>query len=330
MAKRTLKENVEALEAYNERLMLVADDIRDLVNKPIADNERLEIHFRTETGVYAGGQATVTWDDVAHNLVADDKGVCSIEIPGGKRYSVRIAEVEGLYPMHRRYYYEFTAESSHRLVLAEYHTYAVGVFIVAKDGQEYGLDEWLLTGRPNGDASMIKFATKELFEHNGVFAMKIDDIAERTYGTGTLQWSNIQEQFNSIPLNGNSATAEYYYDGLGATQLIVAEGDEINVETPAADKCIKLSVTLSDGIKHQGFLGSVGQMYVAKNNSAIINDILDTVRPGHTYSATNLFASNLYKWTSTQNSKTIAWFFNSAPGNNPKTNGNSVVPFYAF
>lgn len=327
---RTLKENVDMLEGYNDRLQEVADGIRNLIENPPAEtSEMLEIHFKSEDGnPYAGGKATVRYMENDYPLTAGSDGKCSIEIPAGAHYRVTIAKVDGLYVRNRHYVYEYDAVQQKRVLLVQYHSVQTGLFIVAQDGREFTFEEWKSSGRNPEDAKMVKIVTKELVENNGVFGILLDHIALRNYGANQM-WASAQVEFKSIPLNGNAADQPYYYDGLTATQLVIQEGDEQNVGTPAADKCWGMKTIFDDAVEHQGFLGTTCQWQIVKNNSEAIDEILLYVRPNATYTLASLWSQ--FKWTITQYSAAYSWGFVSSPGyGHHKTNSTIVLPFYAF
>jgi hypothetical protein len=154
-------------------------------------------------------------------------------------------------------------------------------------------------------------------------------LRERTYGANAT-WNPDNVLFNSIPVNGNSASQPYYYDGMTASGLIQKEGDERGLQTPAVDKCLAMTQTIGEGENEQtlkGFLGSVGQWNILWANRVEIDNILTSTRPEGTYLLSTL---TTYKWTSTQNSASGAWSWTRVADNNGKTNSYTVVPFFAF
>ena len=132
-------------------------------------------------------------------------------------------------------------------------------------------------------------------------------------------------QFNSVPLNGNAATALYYYDGLTASRKIQAEGDERNIGTPAVDACLELSVTTGE-TTHQGFLGSTGQWAQLWANIGAFDSIMDYVRP----LGSRLAVHTEQKWTCTQVSAFNAYYWGTAANNGGKVNSYVVLPFFAY
>ena len=276
----------------------------------------------------SGVEISVTVDGQTGTYESSN-GKAQFDIPIGKTYTVTAPSRTGEYIQGGTSTYTFTAEGSVRTMGYTYRLYDSGLFIVATDGVEYALDEWveaLAQGtRTNTEAYLIKVATTALETANGVFLVDIDHLAERTYGANK-SWASQNVLFNTIPSNGNSVSADYYYDGLTASKLIQTEGDNRGIGTDAVDKCLILSREIN-GNPHQGFLGSVGQWNQLWANRVEVDNILDVVRPGHTYTFASLTTN---KWTCTQSSANGAYIWSSAGGSYTKTGTNAVVPFFAY
>ena len=85
-------------------------------------------------------------------------------------------------------------------------------------------------------------------------------------------------QFTSIPINGNDASQEYYYDGLTATNLIVQEGLSRGINTDCHTRTLRETYAL--GVTTlQGFTPSTGQYAPLIANYTYINDIITFLRP---------------------------------------------------
>jgi hypothetical protein len=135
-------------------------------------------------------------------------------------------------------------------------------------------------------------------------------------------------QFFDIPLNGNNASQDYYYDGRTASALIQDEGDRRNINTPAVDEALARTFTLGSGGTLKGFLGSVGQWAILWENRFLVDNILTTTRPSAAY---NFSTFHTNKWTSTQSGANSAWYWTtSANYGGLKSGSYVVVPFFAF
>jgi hypothetical protein len=201
------------------------------------------------------------------------------------------------------------------------------------NGDDYTLKEWkeMVENEEvtNKEAKYIKISSANLINNQGVFCVDIDMVRERTQGSN-LQWCPSNMQFNNIPLNGNSSSELYYYDGLTASRLIQKEGDDRPVGTPAVDRCLGMNRVVAEGTEREhtmpGFLGSIGQWAVLWANVAEFDDILRYVRPEGTYLMTSWTTQ---KWSSTQNGVTTAWYWTSVASHYVKNDSYVVLPFFA-
>ena len=288
---------------------------------------------QTATNV-SGLTVTLTISGNSTQYVTNSSGKVVINVDLGSQYSISVPNREGYYvsPMNTQTQ-SFTAESSKRGVLFIYRNAITGIFVVHENGSEYNILEWedaVSAGTvTNSQAKLIKVATNQLADNDGIFAVLIDHLRERTYGANAA-WNPDNVQFNSIPLNGNSASQPYYYDGMTASVLIQKEGDERGLQTPAVDKCLAMTQTIGEGENEQtlkGFLGSVGQWNILWGNRVEIDNILTSTRPEGTYLLSTLTTN---KWTSTQHSAFNAWHWTTAADVGDKGSSFTVVPFFAF
>jgi hypothetical protein len=203
------------------------------------------------------------------------------------------------------------------------------LFIGCSNGDEYTLDQWEAALANETvtytDAVIIKVATTALANNGGVFGVLIDHIRERSYGANG-SWAVQSALFNSIPRDGNSSSALYYYDGLTASKLVQAEGDERDIDTPAVDKCLAFSYTIAEE-ELPGFLGSTGQWANLWANVVEFDDMLVATRPEGTYLLSTLTTS---KWTITQYGANNALTWTTYAKGNGQDRITVVVPFLAF
>ena len=280
------------------------------------------------------GTINVTVDGVTTPYTSNAQGKITFTIPYGKQYTITAGQRENWYIPQNGYAISLTASQSARAVVYTYHNVNTGLFIVDGDGNEYTLPQFeaaVAEGTvQNSDAKLIAVKTTTLINNGGTFAVDIDHLRNRDYGSN-CQWNGNNAQFNSIPLNGNSTSANYYYDGLTASRLIQAEGDERGLGTPAVDRALGMSRVLAEGTADErtlpGFLGSVGQWAQIWANASEIDDIIQSVRPNGTYLFSTLTTQ---KWTSTQFSANYAWDWGSSAGNYYKDYSYVVLPFFAY
>lgn len=258
-------------------------------------------------------------------------------VPVGTDYTVTVAQVDGYYIRGQHNTMAATAERGARAFLFIYRVFVSGVFVVDTDGDEYSLEDFekaVTAGtRTNEDARLIKISTDTLQSQpdgSCTFAVEIDVLRNRS--ASSKQWSpNTSYTFTSVPANGNSTSARFYYDGQRASALIQQEGDQQQVETPAIDWAMSKTVVLREGMDDEitlhGFLGSIGQWAALWAAKDMVDDILLSVRPTGSYLMSTYTTS---KWSSTQDSAGSAWEWGSSASNGFKYRGNAVVPFFAY
>ena len=309
--QRSIEVIYKDVTAFSEVVNIHVGLIENDVSSPLAD---------VQIGIKIGNRTT--------QYSTDNDGNIQLSMLYGTVYTVIAPELEGKYLRTYEQQQQFTAEKSFRGVVFNYRTYSNGLFIVDSQNNEYKINEWeeaIEQGTvQTSDAKLIKVATANLVANSGVFYLEIDSLATRTYQNKS--WASQNLQFYDIPLNGNSSTADYYYDGAQASKLIQKEGNNRAIETPAVDLALSLSTSVGN-ITLNGFLGSVGQWSQLWVNRVEIDLILASTRPEATYNFSTFTAN---KWTSTQGSATRAWRWTSAADDNVSKNGSyGVVPFFA-
>ena len=287
--------------------------VRVLVRRRRKTSLTPEVVSGARVAIETGGETTV--------LTADADGVAELSIPWGRLYTVSLPDTEeGFVATSPQ-----TLESGRKIraVTMTYRYATSDLIIITTDGTEYTEDEFraaVVAGvHEPGDAQLIAVVTDVLVNAGGAFAVDVDN-----FGVGMKQWAASNVQFNSVPLNGNAATALYYYDGLTASRRIQAEGDERNIGTPAVDACLELSVTTGE-TTHQGFLGSTGQWAQLWANIGAFDSIMDYVRP----LGSRLAVHTEQKWTCTQINAGYAYYWGAA-ALNVKDGSYVVLPFFAY
>ena len=175
----------------------------------------------------------------------------------------------------------------------------------------------------------VRIATQETQRYKGDILISIDKMADFSKVAITKQWCNQNVEFKNIPFNGrdtnNTNWSRFAYNGLLATQTIIAEGDERGLTTAAADYCY--SSTIANGDKlYQGYLPTAYQWELTWQNMDIVIDAISKKYPDINVNKT-AFSGN--KWTSTQISADGSCFFASAVSDSIKIFSYLAIPFYA-
>lgn len=305
----------------------------------VASKERVTIAFRkypentTWNGgeVYADGVAFVTIDGEETMYHADSNGMIVFEVPIGKEYKVRIEKPDWLHLLTGVYSATYTAVGASRFIPVSFHIYLSSFLIVDSDGGEWTMDGWETAGKEASEAKLLHVATEELLAAGCDFFMSLDMMAYGKYDTTgetikKMAWATQNVEFTSIPLNGNDPTKDYYYDGLTATNLIVAEGTNRGIATPCHTATLRQTFTLGLEIL-KGFTPSYGQWAIMIANYAYINSIVTAMRPDGDV-VTKFW--NINKGVSAQSSATNAWFVGGYFGDYAKNHSLSYAPFSAY
>ncbi len=280
---------------------------------------------------YPDGVARVTIDGVETVYNADSNGQAQFFVPIGKEYRVSIDKPADLHLITGAYSATYTADRAARVIPVSFHPYLSDILIVDKDGGEWTYDGFIASGKDVSEGVLLHIATEELLAVGCDFFMSVDVMAYRKFDTDkteirTMSWAAQNVQFTSIPLNGNDASQEYYYDGFTATNLIVQEGLSRGISTDCHTRTLRETYAL--GVTTlQGFTPSTGQYAPMIANYTYINDIIAFLRPDG--DVVNKFW-NLNKGTSTQQSATFAFYVLRYVQSYGKGRGNSYAPVCAY
>ena len=280
---------------------------------------------------YPDGAARVTIDGVETVYNADSNGQAQFFVPIGKEYRVSIDKPADLHLITGAYSATYTADRAARVIPVSFHPYLSDILIVDKDGGEWTYDGFIASGKDVSEGVLLHIATEELLAVGCDFFMSVDVMAYRKFDTDkteirTMKWAAQNVQFTSIPLNGDDASQEYYYDGLTATNLIVQEGLSRGINTDCHTRTLRETYAL--GVTTlQGFTPSTGQYAPLIANYTYINDIITFLRPDG--DVVNKFW-NFSKGTSTQQSATSACYVSSYVQLFSKFGGNYYAPVCAY
>ncbi len=280
---------------------------------------------------YPGGVARVTIDGVETVYNADSNGQAQFFVPIGKEYRVSIDKPADLHLITGAYSATYTADRAARVIPVSFHPYLSDILIVDKDGGEWTYDGFIASGKDVSEGVLLHIATEELLAVGCDFFMSVDVMAYRKFDTDkteiwAMPWAGQNVQFTSIPLNGNDASQEYYYDGFTATNLIVQEGLSRGISTDCHTRTLRERYAL--GVTTlQGFTPSTGQYAPLIANYTYINDIVTYLRPDG--DVVNKFW-NFNKGTSTQQSASNACYVSSNMYSGGKLLGYDYAPVCAY
>lgn len=260
--------------------------------------------------------------------VTDSEGKVTFDVKNGQSYTVSIDKVEGMYEQYDRYSNTRTALASSYRWKFVYRKYQSGLWLVDDENKHWTFDDWEASGNDNKKLMFICIKTLNTQRYNGDIYINIDYLANYAK-IPNKQWCNQNVQFENIPLDGrNNSDTQYFkfaYNGLSATQTIMAEGDERNLETPACDYCYGLTIENSS-VSYQGYLPTLEQWNVAWQNIEMVVEAVNTKYPDISVSKNNFAGS---KWCSAQFSASIAYIFAAGADYNGKTGSVLAIPFFA-
>lgn len=312
IASRSIEHRYRRIGEEVEQVYIQVNQMENGVYSPI-ENHQVKLKIGTGT--------TSTY-------YTPENGTLVLNIPSGQEYVIDIATKENYYIRGQKYHYEFQATEIRRYIYVNFRAYESGIWIVTDQNEEVTYEDWIQQDRDPQSAQLIKIATGELSAAGGVYYLKIDDLRFRQ--APSHQWASQNVLFTSIPENGNSLTADYYYDGYTSSKNIQQEGDTRTIGTNAADYALAQTLQIGE-LTLNGFIGSCGQWVTIWRNKEHIDDILEVVRPdlgdGRTYYLFSNWTDN--KWTSSQNGANNAWYFSSVFISNFKGRSYAVLVFYA-
>lgn len=278
---------------------------------------------------WEGGKAYVTIAGKKTEYIMDADGRAVVDIKNGTSYTVTVDKIDGMYEQNDRYSITRTAISDSYRFNFIYRPYESGIWLIDDNNKQWTYDDWEASGNDNSKLMFVRIATLETQRYKGDILISIDKMADFSKVAITKQWCNQNVEFKNIPLNGrdtnNSNWSRFAYNGLLATQTIIAEGDERGLTTAAADYCY--SSTIANGDKlYQGYLPTAYQWELTWQNMDIVIDAISKKYPDLNVNKT-AFSGN--KWTSTQSDASFSYYFTSAVSYYSKHDSCLAFPFYA-
>lgn len=278
---------------------------------------------------WEGGKAYVTIAGKRTEYIMDADGRAVVEIKNGTSYTVSVDKIDGMYEQYDRYSITRTAIADSYRFNFIYRPYESGIWLIDDNNKQWTYDDWEASGNDNSKLMFVRIATLATQRYNGDILISIDKMADFSKVAVTKQWCNQNVEFRNIPFNGRdtdkSNWSRFAYNGLLATQTIIAEGDERGLTTAAADYCY--SSTIANGDKlYQGYLPTAYQWELTWQNMDIVIDAINKKHPDLNVNKTT-FSGN--KWTSTQVYANYSYYFATAVNFGSKDNFYLAFPFYA-
>lgn len=274
---------------------------------------------RSEAASSFGGKTVnlILSDGTSRSAVTDASGVATfLNVTKGVEGRTGNPKITG-----------FTTPASYNFVtnfdtigidLTYYATTAPGIWMVRDDGEEFDYENW----DTSDTCVAIHVATQALAEEGCDYYVRIDDLTNAWFTTAhNKAWASSQVNFPHVP-NWNANTP--YYNGREATQFMMSDAADLQINTPAAEFAVEERFTLN-GNTAQGYLGTRDQWQAIVDNKDMIALMYTLIGKSATWNDKNI-------WTSSQYSATNAWYWISGSWNrgNDKSLGHAVVPFFAI
>lgn len=277
---------------------------------------------------WEGAPVHVTIDGKKTDYITDAQGVVSFDVKIGTSYTVAVDKVDGMYEQYDNYSRTRKAMADSYRFNYAYHYYESGVWLVDDEGKKWTWDAWEASGKDKTHLVFVCIKTLDTQRYGGDIYISIDLLANFAQ-IPNKQWANQNVQFKNIPLNGiDNNDPQYYkfvYNGLVATIIIIAEGDERSIETPFCDYCYSQTVDCA-GEAWQGYGPTLGQWELAWAN---IDYVVDAVNLKFPELGVNVNNYKGIKWTVTQSSTQYNNQFSTRQSISFKTTVLVAIPFFA-
>lgn len=277
---------------------------------------------------WEGAPVHVTIDGKKTDYITDAQGVVSFDVKIGTSYTVAVDKVDGMYEQYDNYSRTRKAMADSYRFNYAYHYYESGVWLVDDEGKKWTWDAWEASGKDKTHLVFVCIKTLDTQRYGGDIYISIDLLANFAQ-IPNKQWANQNVQFKNIPLNGiDNNDPQYYkfvYNGLVATIIIIAEGDERSIETPFCDYCYSKTVDCA-GEAWQGYGPTHEQWELAWAN---IDYVVDAVNLKFPELGVNVNNYKGIKWTVTQYSTQYNNQFSTRQSISFKTTALLAIPFFA-
>lgn len=277
---------------------------------------------------WEGASVHVTIGGKKTDYITDAQGVASFDVKIGTTYTVAVDKADGMYEQYDNYSRTRKAMADSYRFNYAYHYYESGVWLIDDEGKKWTWDAWEASGKDKTHLVFVCIKTLDTQRYGGDIYISIDLLANFAQ-IPNKQWANQSVQFKNIPLNGmDNNDTQYYkfaYNGLVATIIIIAEGDERGIETPFCDYCHSKTVDCA-GETWQGYGPTLEQWKLAWTNIDYVVDAVNLKFPELGVSINN-YKGN--KWTATQSSAPGSYYFGTALSYYNKNSAYLAIPFFA-
>jgi|GEM_PF-2375443 len=320
---------IEHIAAVGSRII----DVKYVDEAEVYETLIIKVNKAGDDDVYSaweGFTVHVTVGGETTDYTTDSNGKVELRFKIGTSYTINVDKIEGMWEAMDRYSVTRTAAASSYRINLSFHTYESGIWLIDDEDKQYTYDEWDASGKSPDHLVFIRIATMETQKYSGDLLISIDKMSDFAKVSASKQWASQNVEFKNIPLDGSNKNysnwERFAYNGLLATQTIIAEGDERSIETPACDWCYNFEVE-SNGKTYKGYLPTLYQRKIFIANIDMIMEGLVMKYPDMG-SGKSPFLTNW--WTSTQNYAGGAWYCGgSTTSFNSKANGNTAIPFFA-
>ena len=271
----------------------------------------------------------ITISNAKTTYATDEEGKVEFDVKNGTSYTVAVDKQDGMYEQYDRYSYTRTAAADSYRFNFIYRTYEAGIWLIDDENKRWTYDEWNESGNDAKKLMFVCIKTLSTQRYNGDIYIGLDVLKDFSKTAVSRQWCSQGTLFNNIPENGQntalSTWSEFSYNGLHATETIIAEGDDRELATPACDYAYSFKVQNGDKT-YQGYLPTSYQWSTVWNNIDFVLDMLGLKFPDMTFTRT-MFANS--KWTSTQFNAALSYFCGTIVNNTSKAASFLAVPFFA-
>lgn len=278
---------------------------------------------------WEGGKAYVTIAGEKTEYIMDADGKAVVEIKNGTSYTVSVDKIDGMYEQYDRYSITRTAISDSYRFNFIYRPYESGIWLIDDNNKQWTYDDWETSGNDNSKLMFVRIATLATQRYKGDILISIDKMADFSKVAVNKRWCNNNVMFENMPIDGqdtnNTNWSRFAYNGLLATQTIIAEGDERELTTDAADYCYSSTITNGDKL-YQGYLPTANQWELTWQN---IDVVIDAINKKYPDINANKTVFGVGKWTSTQSINNNSFYFSSNVYSNLKNYSFLAFPFYA-
>ena len=259
--------------------------------------------------------ATLEHGDIIEAEI-DDRHIAVLEVEHGTEYTVSLEGITHNYYVTKVDKLTHVASEPVRIINVEMHAQLPpGFYGITEEGKTYDADEieaMLDAAQSEDEKTEIRNSfkyigvnTSNLSAANCGFMYALTGEA-RFNNSPSKQWATSNVEFDSyqLPYKNNDASPALDLDGKANTDKIISIGDDINVDTPAADWCRKEDYKITiNGVEKYGFLPAYGQFrmlsntYYPENVTALVRlHALIFNNP----STTLPFSRDTHWWSSTQ------------------------------